>query len=89
MIRPHNPDQVANFSQYDLYHGVIFNVHFLVLCGPSMDQGSNTSLTRNQQKEMEGEAKAKVVASVWGAEFVQLLAALGVLPRSIWKNRMN
>ena len=32
---------------------------------------------------MDTEAKAKVVASVWGAEFVQILAALAVLPRSI------
>ena len=31
--------------------------------------------------------KAKVVASVWGAEFVQFLAALAVL--SIWKKRFN
>ena len=30
---------------------------------------------------MERVAKAKVVASVWGAEFVQLLAALAVLPQ--------
>ena len=28
---------------------------------------------------MEREAKAKVVASVWGADFVQFLAALAVL----------
>ena len=38
---------------------------------------------------MEAEAKAKVVASVWGAEFIQFLAAEAILPRSIWKNRMN
>ena len=38
---------------------------------------------------MEREAKSKVIASVWGADFVQFLAALAVLPRSIWKNRMN
>ena len=38
---------------------------------------------------METEAKAKVVASVWGADFVQFLAALAILPQSIWKNRMN
>ena len=37
---------------------------------------------------MEKEAKAKVVVSVWGAEFFQFLAALAVLSRSIWKNRM-
>ena len=38
---------------------------------------------------MELEDKAKVVVSVWGAECVQFLAALAVLPRSIWKKRMN
>ena len=39
---------------------------------------------------MEREAKAKVLASVWeGAEFIQFLAALAVLPRSIWKKRLN
>ena len=38
---------------------------------------------------MEAEAKAKVVASVWGATFIQFLAALAVLPRLIWKKRMN
>ena len=32
---------------------------------------------------MEREAKAKVVASVWGEDFVQFLAALAVLPLSI------
>ena len=38
---------------------------------------------------MEREAKAKVVASDWGADFFQFLAALAVLPPSILKNRMN
>ena len=38
---------------------------------------------------METKGKAKVVASVWGAKFVQFLAALAVLPRSIWKKRSN
>ncbi len=38
---------------------------------------------------MEREAKTKVVTSVCGADFVQFLAALSVLPRSIWKNMMN
>ena len=36
---------------------------------------------------MEREAKAKVVVSVWGEEFVQFLAALDVLPWSIWEKR--
>ena len=39
--------------------------------------------------EREAKAKTKVVASVWGVEFVQLLAALAVLPRSIWKKMLN
>ena len=38
---------------------------------------------------METEAKAKIVASVWGAKFVQFLAALAVLPWSILKKRLN
>ena len=38
---------------------------------------------------MGTEAKAKVVASVLGAKFDQFLAALSVLPRSIWKNKTN
>ena len=38
---------------------------------------------------METEAKAKVVASVWGAEFINFLAKLAVLPRFIWKKRLN
>ena len=41
------------------------------------------------RRRIELEDKAKVVASDWGAEFVQFLAALAVLPWSIWKNRMN
>ena len=40
----------------------------------------------NHRSRMETEAKkAKVVASVWGAEFIKFLAALAVLPGSIWK----
>ena len=38
---------------------------------------------------MERETKAKVVESVWGADFVQFLPALAVLPQSIRKNRTN
>ena len=38
---------------------------------------------------METEGKAKVVASVWGAEFIQFLAVLAILPWSIWKKRIN
>ena len=38
---------------------------------------------------MGTEAKAKVVASIWGAKFVKFLATLAVLPWSIWKKRLN
>ena len=41
------------------------------------------------RRRMEREAKAKVNASVWGAEFVQFLATLAVLPQSIYKKRLN
>ena len=41
---------------------------------------------RTHRRWIELEDKAKVVASVWGAKLVQFLAALAVLPRSIWKN---
>ena len=50
--------------------------------------GALTNDIRYHRRRMERLAKAKVVA-VWGADFVQLLAALAVLPRSIWKKRLN
>ena len=39
--------------------------------------------TATHRRRIELEDKAKVVASVWGTEFVQFLAALAVLPWSI------
>ena len=44
---------------------------------------------RGHRRRMETEAMVKVVASVWGTEFIQFLAALAILTRSIWKNRMK
>ena len=41
------------------------------------------------RRRMETEAKLKIVASVWGTEFIPFLAMLAILPRSIWKNRIN
>ena len=35
------------------------------------------------RRRMETEAKEKVVASVWVAEFIQCLATLAILPQSI------
>ena len=39
------------------------------------------SIFRGHRRRMETEGKAKVVASVWRAKFVQFLAALAVLSR--------
>ena len=39
--------------------------------------GSNMHATH--RRRIKTEAKAKVVASVWGAEFIQFVAALGIL----------
>ena len=43
----------------------------------------------DHRRRIYSEDKAKVVASVWGAEFSQFLAALAILPMTILKNRMN
>ena len=43
----------------------------------------------SHRRRMETEAKAKVVASGWGAEFIQFLAVLAILSRHIGKNSMN
>ena len=41
------------------------------------------------RRRIKTEEKAKVVNSVWGEEFIQFLAVLAILPRTILKNRMN
>ena len=41
----------------------------------------------NHRRRIELEDKAKVVASVWGTQFIQFLAALAILPWSIEKKR--
>ena len=52
--------------------------------------GNRTDLVaRSEATGVKRDAKAKVVASVWGPDYVQFLATLAVLPRSIWNNRMN
>ena len=42
-----------------------------------------------QRRRIKTEEKAKVVAAVWGKEFIQFLAALAILPRTVLKKRMN
>ena len=44
---------------------------------------------QSHRRRMKTEEKAKVVASVGEEEFVQFLAVLAVMPRTILKNRMN
>ena len=41
------------------------------------------------RRRIKTEEKAKIVASVWGEDFIKFLAALAVLPKTILKNRMN
>ena len=43
----------------------------------------------NHRRRIKPEEKAKVVASVWGKEFIQFLAALAVLYKDNLNNRMN
>ena len=43
----------------------------------------------HRRRRIKTEETAKVLAFVWGEEFIQFLAALAILPRTIMKNRMN
>ena len=60
-------------------------------CGAALGQDSNLGRAVNveHRRRMELEDKAKVVASVCGAEIITFLALLAVLPWSIWKKRLN
>ena len=49
----------------------------------------NNTFLYVHRRRLETETKAKVIASVWGAKFIQFLAVLAVLPRLIWKKRLN
>ena len=54
----------------------------------SIHIGLVNGVSADHRRRMETEAKAKFVASVWGAKFIQFLAALAVLTRSI-SNRLR
>ena len=41
------------------------------------------------RRRIKTEEKAKIVAAVWGAEFIQFLAALAICTWTFLKNRMN
>ena len=62
------------------------NQRFLFPC----QKGGNSALLLLHpslycKRRIKTEEKAKVVAAVWGEEFIQLLAALAILPRTIWR----
>ena len=57
------------------------------LCSSWPDTGF--LLYQTHRRMMEREAKAKVVVSVWGAEFIHFLAPLAVLHPLIWKKWLN
>ena len=50
---------------------------------------STVLVSGKHRRRMETEAKAKVVTSVWGENFVQFLATLAVLPWTILNKRIN
>ena len=53
---------------------------------------SNTGLvfiTGNHRRRIYTEEKAKIVAAVWGTQFIQSLAALDILHQDDMKKRMN
>ena len=47
------------------------------------------TITLQHRRRIETEGKAKIVASVWGANFLNFFAALAVLYLSIWKKQFN
>ena len=47
------------------------------------------ALVGDYRRRINTEEKAKVVAAAWGEEFIQLLAVLAIVPRTILKSRMN
>ena len=56
---------------------------------PSIKLLADAGSKLTHRRKMKTEEKVKVVASVWGEEFINFLAALAVLPRTILKNRLN
>ena len=48
-----------------------------------------STLLSYSRRRIYTEEKAKVVAAVWGLEFIQFLAALAVMQKDDMKKRMN
>ena len=51
--------------------------------------GTKTKGKYDHRRRIYTEEKAKVVATVWGTEFIQFLATLAILHQDDLKNRMN
>ena len=82
-----NPGQWASF--YPHFFGIRRNIRIVSSSFLFRSVIAKSSETPGHRRRIETEGKAKVVTSVWGAQFVQFLAALAVLPQSIWKKRLN
>ena len=79
-------DLVAlSYKVYTVHKVYVHRKSYLPPLPPSMC----SFVDYKHRRRIETEGKAKVFASVFGAEFVQFLAALAVLPQFIWKKRLN
>ena len=56
---------------------------------PGKDPQIRDSYYLHHRRRINIEDKAKVIATVWWAEFIQFLAVLAILHKTILKNRMN
>ena len=70
---------------------VLYTVQCTCYVDSAEDSGEshNAPMRTIHRKRIKTEEKSKVVASVWGEEYIQFHAALAVLPRTILNNRMN
>ena len=58
-------------------------------CSPDCYTVGLNSLHFPHRRRINTEEKAKVVAAVWGTEFIKFLAALAIFHQTDLKNRMN
>ena len=72
-----SPIILVNFQQFRFFT----SCRLIIITTPSRQPMRHSSTKKKD--------KAKVVASVWGEEFIQFLAALAILPRAIMNNRMS
>ena len=58
------------------------------LCARTQPSTRSAYIQYTHRRRIKTEEKAKVVAAIWGTEFIQLLAALGVFHQDDMKKRM-